>query len=347
MKSGRIIYAPNVHQGGGRALLLPLLEMLKEDDDVTFVLDERLQLPAGLMFAGKVYRVKASLLARLFFEWRLRGLLRKDMILLGMGNLPPLLAGNGIQKVLVQNRYLIDKVPLDSFRLPVRLRLTVERWWLQSRSHFVNKFIVQTPTMQRLINNCLSVDAEIAPFIASAPANRIERREDEKQYDFLYVASGEPHKNHKRLVEAWIKLTKKNLFPSLCLTLDSKRFPELCSWIDVKSKANDLNITMVGECSHENIQALYRISSATVYPSLFESFGLPLIESVQEGVPVLACNLSYVSDVIHPTDQFNPLSSDSIADAVCRFSFKPSVLNIDLLSADEFLQRVFKKDMIG
>lgn len=340
-----ILNAPNIHQGGGRSLLLSLLEVLKDDADVTFVLDTRMPLPEGANLKGKVYRVKATLFSRLWFEWRLRRFVAPDTLLLCMGNLPPLFAHQGLQQVFVQNRYLIDDVSLASFPLPVRIRLMIERWWLRSRSGYVKSFIVQTPTMQRLIKNVLGVDAEVFPFAAIASDIKLDHSDKSSRYDFLYVASGEPHKNHKRLIEAWILLAEKKIFPSLCLTLDEKRFPDLCVWISAEIKQYHLNISITGECSHNEIRHLYRQSSAMIYPSLFESFGLPLIEAAIAGLPILASNSSYVTDVIRPTDQFDPVFPNSIADAVCRFSFQPASMNVDLLSASEFLQRTFNRDV--
>ncbi|MBL4774790.1 MAG: glycosyltransferase [Mariprofundus sp.] len=325
-------------------MLLLLLEGLKNAADITIVLDERMSLPDGCEFAGRVLHVKPSLLARLRFEWRLRQLITEDNTLLCMGNLPPLFAKKGYQQVFVQNRYLVDDVPLNSFRLPVRMRLMIERWWLRSRSGQVNRFIVQTPTMQQLMLSSLGVVADILPFAASMSDNNWGCSDNKKQYDFLYVASGEPHKNHQRLIEAWVKLAGEHYFPSLCLTLDSKQFPDLCGSIRTQIEEHGLNIWMSGQLSHVEVQSLYWRSAAMIYPSLFESFGLPLIEAVMAGLPILASDMTYVSDVIRPTDQFDPLLSDAIADAVSRFSFQPASLSIDLLSSDEFLKQVFRKD---
>jgi len=307
-----------------------------------FVLDQRMSLPDGMKLAGSVYRVKATLFSRLSFEWRLRHLLPAKVRLLCMGSLPPLFAHQGEQLVFVQNRYLVDGVALDSFCWPVRVRLMVERKWLRSRAKYVKRFFAQTPTMQRLINHVLDVDAEILPFNATVVGSRLHAVDDRELFDFLYVASGEPHKNHRRLIDAWVKLAEKGLFPSLCLTLCAERFPDLCAWISYVTEKFGLNVRLIGECSYTEIQHLYRQSSALIFPSLFESFGLPLIESVNAGLPVLASRSSYVTDVIRPTEQFDPLSSDGIAEAVKHFSFKPSFLNIELLTADEFLQQIFK-----
>lgn len=344
--TGRLLYAPNIHQGGGRALLLPLLESLQNTVNVTFVLDERMVLPQGFRLKGRVFRVKATLFSRLWFECRLCHMIKQGMLLLCMGNLPPLFASQGIQQVFVQNRYLIDDVSLNSFPLSVRLRLTIERWWLRIRASRVNHFMVQTPTMQRLIKNRLGVNAEILPFAPAITPFELCCCKNKKQYDFLYVASGEPHKNHKTLVKAWSYLAMRGVFFSLCLTLDAKRFPDLYSWISDEIETHGLNISMIGECSHDDVQQLYRQSSAMVYPSLFESFGLPLIEAANAGLPILASAASYVTDVIDPSDVFDPNSFHAIAKSVQIFCKKPALLSINLLDANEFLARVFSSDEI-
>ena len=340
----RLLYAPNIHQGGGMSLLLPLLEALKDEADVMFVLDERIELPEGLSLVGKVHRVKATLFSRLRFELEMPHLVTVESLLLCMGNLPPLFAHKCHQQVFVQNRYLIDDVSLNEFGLSVRLRLMLERWWLNSRACYVRRFIVQTPTMQVLMKSSLGVEAEVLPFVANMKAIESNAVEIEKLYDFLYVASGEPHKNHKILVKAWIELAREKLFPSLCLTLDARRFPELSAWVASESYRYGLNISMIGECSYTEMQELYLRSRAMIYPSLFESFGLPLIEATRVGLPVLAGKLPFVEDVINSKEFFDPDSASSIAYAVRQFSFSPVELNFKPLTVDEFIHQVFRKE---
>jgi len=340
MSCKRLLYAPNIHQGGGKVLLLPLLEALKDADEIIFALDERLCFPDGLKLRGEVHRVKATLFSRLAFEWSLKALISAKTTVLCMGNLPPLFVKNGVQLVFVQNRYLIDSLPLDGFSWVVRLRIRLERLWLRSRARNVSRFIVQTTTMRRLLNRLLNADATTLPFTAIYQVVQSRKGVHKKfNYDFLYVATGEPHKNHKKLIEAWVKLAERGVFSSLCLTLDAAQFPELCAWINNKTKKHSLNIFMVCECSHEEIMKLYKTSRALVFPSLCESFGLPLIESVLAGLPVLASDLDYVTDIIQPSATFDPHSSHSIADAVCDFSFQSASLNVNLLSPNEFLQQ--------
>jgi glycosyltransferase involved in cell wall biosynthesis len=70
---------------------------------------------------------------------------------------------------------------------------------------------------------------------------------------------------------------------------------------------------------HDQVLVLYSQAQALIYPSRFESFGLPLIDANQAGLPVLAAELDYVRDVLDPTQSFDPESPDSIARAVKRY----------------------------
>lgn len=336
-----VLYAPNVHQGGGRTLLLSVLDVLKERKNILAILDDRLQLPPHFDFSGKVIRVRPTLASRMLFEYRLRRQVGAGTRILCMGNLPPLWTKGVDLIVFVQNRYLIDDVRLKGFHLLVRLRIQVERLWLHSCAKKVRRFIVQSPTMKNLLRKALGRNADILPF---AVLPRVENPNGfifEKEYDFLYVASGEPHKNHRALVEAWTVLAKQGQYPSLCLTLDRGRFPKLYEWIVSMVDRFNLHVTLTGEVPFSEIQNLYRASRALIYPSMFESFGLPLLEAAAVGLPIAAADMDYVHDVIKPTAVFDPCSPESIADSVMNFSGSPARIIVKLLDAEAFLMRVF------
>jgi glycosyltransferase involved in cell wall biosynthesis len=91
----------------------------------------------------------------------------------------------------------------------------------------------------------------------------------------------------------------------------------------------------------EGIASLYQSSSALIYPSRTESFGLPLIEAMDYGLPILASELDYVRDVVVPVETFNPDSPVSIARAVRRFLGKAES-TVQHHSADTFLAEVLR-----
>lgn len=138
-------------------------------------------------------------------------------------------------------------------------------------------------------------------------------------HDFVNVGSGESHKNHRRLIDAWILLTREGCHPSLVLTVDAAEFPGLYDWIEAQKRIHRLRIENMGALSQSRVAELYNYSCALIYRSTLEPFGLPLIEASNAGLAVLAGELDYVRDILNPDETFDPNSAVSIARAVKRF----------------------------
>ena len=335
------IHAPNVHQGGGRALLVPLLEAAGKQLSTTALLDTRLDLPEEVLRLLSIIRITPTIPGRLAGEWRLRRLVQAKDTVLCFGNLPPLFKLKGKSIVFLQNRYLVERADLKCFPLKVKLRLIVERFWLHSLNAHATTVIVQTGSMQQATMRTLqrSVDV-VALFPDSAGSPRRETEQDAGRtavYDFLYVATGEPHKNHANLLEAWKILASDGLYPSLCLTISESDYPSLFRIIEQTKIDNKLNIQNVPAISPYDIQQLYKQVRALVFPSLMESFGVPLLEARQAGLSIIASELDYVRDVVNPEETFDPSSPLSIARAVRRFLGSSESLH-PIRGPEEFVQ---------
>lgn len=320
------IHAPNVHLGGGRILLDALLTAIPSSfSGASVLLDSRMMFPKSVPGGIQVRWVRPSVIGRFKAERWLASNVRSGDIILCFGNLPPLFKLRGRVVAFIQNRYLIDDVRLDDFPMRVRARLSAERLWLSKRIDNVDEFFVQTPTMKKLLEARVHnrVPIHIFPFVSEPQGymRNIEQIKTRKREncDFLYVASGEPHKNHRRMIDAWCLLAKEGLFPSLRLTLDEACCGALCHQIEEARERYGLKVTNMGVLSHSEVLTLYKKVSASIYPSTFESLGLPLIEARRAGLPVLASESDYVRDVLDPEETFNPESAISIARAVKRF----------------------------
>lgn len=326
------IHAPNIHHGGGAVLLNDLLRAIPPDLAAITTLDERMRVALKLPAHIGIRRVRPTLGGRFSAEkWLFTQVEHTDRVLC-FGNLPPFLRLRGDVSVFLQNRYLVDdQAPLGALPLKLRIRLRMERAWLTTFLSHARRYFVQTPSMQRLAEDRLGVPVMCSPFVpesvlssAATPA-----RSSSAQFDFLYVASGEAHKNHATLISAWALLADEGVFPSLALTLSETRSPDLAKHIEAERAAKGLHIHNLGVLPHDQLVDLYRDSKALIYPSGFESFGLPLIEAKLAGLPVLAPELDYVRDVLDPAESFDPRSPISIARAVKRFlnerrsTFKP------------------------
>jgi glycosyltransferase involved in cell wall biosynthesis len=345
------VHAPNVHQGGGKSLLTALLNLFPGDLKILAQLDSRMTLPANMPENLTIKFVEPSVLQRLRAEWWLMQNVHPQDAVLCFGNLPPLFKLQGQVTVFVQNRYLVDRVALGNFPIKTRLRLILERLWLSGRAANADEFVVQTPSMKTalLSSGCVvKQPVHVRPFANMSVSyqrtvnHQNAWQEEHKRYDFIYAASGEPHKNHRRLIEAWCFLAEQGLFPSLCLTVDEDVSPNLCAWIGEQKLHYGLKLESVGFIPHDQVRQLYTQAGALIYPSTFESFGLPLIEARQAGLPVLASELDYVRDVLDPEQAFDPESPLSIARAVKRFmglNDEP----LPLLNAADFMKSILEK----
>jgi glycosyltransferase involved in cell wall biosynthesis len=339
-----IIHAPNVHQGGGEILLKSLLRAVPRTLNATAIVDERLNLSDIEQPRPRIATIRPRVWSRLGAEQLLRNLAQPGDVVLCFGNLPPLFKTRAKVFLYLQNRYLLDadwRRLVESRSLP---RIFVERVWLRAFHHHAHHIFVQTLSMQQAASVALSRNVEIMPFFDAEPASSdLLPTKGTPSFDFIYVATGEPHKNHANLIKAWMLLAAKEVFPTLCLTVDPKRYPATAALIEEARVKGKLKVENVGQIPQERLYALYRNSRALIYVSFFESFGLPLVEAANFGLPVLAPELDYVRDVVVPAHTFDPGSPTSIARAVQRFlgTAEEPVLH---LSPAQFISQLFSRE---
>lgn len=340
------IHAVNIHNGGGRKLLSSLLASLPKDMSVILLADARFNLDISRLDNFQVKYFRGTIAHRFFAELWLLSHVKSNDHVLSFGNLPPLFKPKGFTSVFVQNRYLIDPAGYGDIPLRLKLRLSIERLWLVFRGHSIDQFIVQTPTMLHLMKQMAEKwngEVKMLPFVSQSNnflrSQKNSRVNESKNVDFIYVASGEAHKNHSNLIKAWCLLAKEGHFPSLWLTINEVKDSQLCLFISKKIKSHKLRIHNLGVLPSTEINSLYKEASALIYPSVFESFGLPLIEARQAGISIVASELDYVRDIVDADETFDPQSPVSIARAVKRFMGWPEA-QLPLLNAREFLSSI-------
>ena len=317
-----LVHAPNVHTGGGRVLLELLLSAAHQLGDTKFILDDRFPMPGGLDETIVLKRIAPSLTARLAVELALPSIARNFDRVLCFGNLPPLVRLPADTWLFLQNRYLLESADLDGFSLRAKLRLTLERIWLRTRVRNVTQIVVQTDSMKALVRCTLSRECLTIPFWRSAirqGESSNHRPSTHSNKRFLYLASGEPHKNHLALLRAWERLAEAGLLPTLVITLDPVRDRRLLEEIRRTAMKSGLTIENVPDSNERRIDDLIRSADALIFPSLLESFGLPLLEATESGKPILASESDVVRDILDPAQTFDPRSPESIARAAMRF----------------------------
>lgn len=132
----------------------------------------------------------------------------------------------------------------------------------------------------------------------------------------LYVGNLKPHKNLSRLLRSLRRMSDRENY---CLLLVGKAF----SSISLKDEEARLGIERLvvhtGMVSKEELIDLYNLADIFVFPSLYEGFGIPPLESMACGTPVIASDCSSVPEVVGDAALlFDPLDEDSIIMAIHR-----------------------------
>lgn len=112
----------------------------------------------------------------------------------------------------------------------------------------------------------------------------------------LYVGAAYPHKNLKRLLEAWKEVSLE--FPEHELVLAGN--PSVF-YHDLEAYAQNMGIPhtrFIGFVEDAQLSALYTHARAVVFPSLYEGFGLPPIEALSHNTPVIASNSSCLPEIL-------------------------------------------------
>jgi glycosyltransferase involved in cell wall biosynthesis len=108
----------------------------------------------------------------------------------------------------------------------------------------------------------------------------------------LCVSNRKRHKNEFRVVEAF---AKSNLPADKLLVFTGEPKPELASCIERNDVAD--RVRFVGAVSESRLPSLYRGADALVFPSLYEGFGLPVLEALACGTPVVTSNITAMPEV--------------------------------------------------
>lgn len=131
----------------------------------------------------------------------------------------------------------------------------------------------------------------------------------------MYVGRPTPHKNLERLIEAYTSLLSQH--PNLKLVLAGKKdanYERIASAVPEKYQQN---VVFTGFVTEGELRWLYENCQAYVFPSLSEGFGLPGLEAMLHGAPVVSSDATCLPEVYgDAAHYFDPLDTQSMADAI-------------------------------
>ena len=215
--------------------------------------------------------------------------------------------------------------------LPSRLALTYARTSIALASRRARRVLTVSESSKRDILRFVDVPADKIDVIYNAYDERfgVEPREEDmlrvrERYQLddefvLYAGNVRPHKNLKRLIEAFDLVRKRGL-AHLKLVLigdEISKYAELRR--AVHSHQLHQYVRFLGYLPEETLAIMYRLAGVFVFPSLYEGFGLPPLEAMASGTPVVTSNVSSLPEVTGDAAVLvDPYHPEAIADGIER-----------------------------
>ena len=311
------IHATNIKGIGAiqvvNSLLSPLVDKLKEYK-VRCYLSEDIDksVLSGKNLTRHLYkRLLPNTLSRLIEVVCAPIFFPKALYTIVLGDIP--LFGKKNQIVLVHQNNLIK--PAVERYSATNLKFKVLRTIFALNARYVKFFVVQTDAMKKGLVLSYGIDERKIKVIPQpTPAwfrkpKRLNCIKPQKKVSLFYPAAFYPHKNHDIIQKMDLWASKFDFDFELVVTVDPENLP-----FDLK----DIKwVTCVGLLSHNECLEYYTRCSALFFPSVMESYGLPLVEAMAAAIPVICSDLPYArwmcgGEAIY----FDPLDGESACHAV-------------------------------
>lgn len=220
--------------------------------------------------------------------------------------------------VVVTIHDLAFKMFPEAAHPPIVRRLERTLDWLET--HRSAQVIAVSEATRNDILNLTAIDPERVHVVPEALTQESQYQPDETTIAkcrqrlqlpdqfLLFVGTPEPRKNVQRIVAAWQQLRAE--FPELGLVIAGG-----ASWDEVEPAEGLLRL---GYVSDHDLACLYELASVFVFPSLYEGFGLPILEAYFHDCPVVTSKVSSLPQVAGKAAELvDPYDAAQIADG-CR-----------------------------
>ena len=182
------------------------------------------------------------------------------------------------------------------------------------------------------------------------PAPEEKKREVRERYQLperyiLYVGSIEERKNLMLLAEAFPLLEDQNIQ----VIAVGKRTPyadRVQSFVDAHHLGHRFH--MISGVPFADLPALYQMATLFVYPSRFEGFGIPLLEALCSGTPVVGCTGSCLEEAGGPQSLYvNPDDPQAMAQAIHRVLSDETLRQRMITEGNDYSKRFAEKQLIA
>jgi len=213
--------------------------------------------------------------------------------------------------------------------LPGKLAYWYARSSMWAASRQADRILTVSEASKRDILHFFNVPADKVVVIYNAIDERFLAPPDPQRMDLvrqryqldhpfvLYVGNIKPHKNIERLIAAFGQARARcgDDLKLIIIGDEISKYPGLRQ--SVHKHKVDKHVRFLGFQSQETLAAVYRLARAFVFPSLYEGFGLPPLEAMACGTPVVTSNVSSLPEVAGGAARLvDPYDVGAIADGI-------------------------------
>src|SRR3989442_3454206 len=239
--------------------------------------------------------------------------------------LPPLVRCRSVVTIhdcihLMFPQYLPSRLAFDYARTSIRgaaKRATRVLTVSESSKRDILKYVDTQPEKIDVIYNAYDERFAIDP--AEEDVVRVRERYQLQDEFVIYAGNVKPHKNLERLIDAF-QIVRKRGLDHLKLVLigdDISKYTALRR--AVHQHQLHKYVRFLGYLPEETLAVMYRLAAVFVFPSLYEGFGLPPLEAMASGTPVVTSNVSSLPEVAGvAAGLLDPYQSVAIADGIYR-----------------------------
>jgi glycosyltransferase involved in cell wall biosynthesis len=290
-----------------------------------------------------------NLLSELSYSWFLRGL-AADLIHMPVNLMP----------FVMPDPYVVTIHDVSSFLFSSQLTFRDNLRLFRFRRSLLNARCVITVSeaTRRDVENLLAIPQDrlrqvysapdprfLQPPPAEADVHRLLERYQIQQPFILYAGRIRPHKNVPRLIEAFAvvrnDLENHPVYRDLRLIIigdEISRHPEVRR--AVVQTRNQQVVRFLGFVPFETLRTFYAAADAFVFPSLYEGFGLPPLEAMATGTPVITTSVSSLPEVVGNAAMIvNPENVFDIARGIREVLLDPAVRNRLIRAGSEQARR--------
>lgn len=171
-----------------------------------------------------------------------------------------------------------------------------------------------------------ALDERLAIVPTAEEVDRVRQRFLLTSPFILYAGNIKPHKNVDRLIEAFSIMRKSGIEDVKLLIIGDEisKYPSLRRLVHRHQLHQ--HVRFLGFVPDATLAVLYRLATVFVFPSLYEGFGLPPLEAMASGTPVVTSNVSSLPEVVGDAALLiDPMNAAAIADAVTRVLNQPGL----------------------